>query len=311
MIMPSTGFSHGVVLFLTHVSQNICSYLSCVSEVPRSSFLFERHLSEMMPPYGFNAPKNVLTHTCVITFLACFCVSEILTHRNRPHKKFATFCGGTAPLSLFSFSVSLHLRVAGAVATFLRTHRTSLLLWCLFPCPSRQPSCNSLPLSRTHLSPLLQADVEILQADPTPWSWTAGYMWAITLGSSSRLFNSWAFVRALCTRRARRHWATGQKAEEISTGNIRISNQKSYGVGYSASRGQKWEKVQSLQDMWHHHTSKSDCAMAKPCQNLQRIEGNHSPPVGSSTEARCAVYCWRGEAPSQALRRIYCGVLAV
>lgn len=185
MIMPSTGFSHGVVHFW-HMCQKIFVPISlCVSEVPRSSFLFERHLSEMMPPYGFNAPKN-----CVITFLACFCVSEILTRRNRPQKKNCQVAlSPSHPLSLSTFSVSLHLRVACAVATFLRTPRTSLLLWCLFPCPSRQPSCNSLPLSRTHLSPLLQADVEmILQAHPTPWSCTAGYMWAITLGSCTAGF---------------------------------------------------------------------------------------------------------------------------
>ena len=140
-------------------------------------------LTALMPPKKF-------WHMCVNTFLACFCVSEILTRRNRPQKKNCQVAlSPSHPLSLSTFSVSLHLRVACAVATFLRTPRTSLLLWCLFPCPSRQPSCNSLPLSRTHLSPLLQADVEmILQAHPTPWSCTAGYMWAITLGSCTAGF---------------------------------------------------------------------------------------------------------------------------
>ena len=92
---------------LTHVSKNICSYLSCVSEVPRSSFLFERHLSEMMPPYGFNAPKKVLTHVCR-NFLACFCVSEILIHRNRPQKTICHFfCWTSCPLSLTFYFLCL------------------------------------------------------------------------------------------------------------------------------------------------------------------------------------------------------------
>ena len=71
---------------LTHVSQNICSYLSCVSEVPRSSFLFERHLSEMMPPYGFNAPKNVLTHVCHNFFGLFLCVRNFDTQKQATQK---------------------------------------------------------------------------------------------------------------------------------------------------------------------------------------------------------------------------------
>ena len=176
MIMPSTGFSHGVVHFW-HMCQKIFVPISLVCQrCPVLVFFLNVIYLKWCRLTAFMPPKK-FWHTCVRTFLACFCVSEMLTHRNRPQKKICHFIWWhSRPLSLSTFSVSLHLRVACAVATFLRTPRTSLLLRCLFPCPSRQPSCtsNSLPLSRTHLSPLLQADVEILQAHPTPWSCTAG-----------------------------------------------------------------------------------------------------------------------------------------
>ncbi len=57
-IFPSSG------PLLTHVSKNFCSYLSCVSLVHRSNFVFELNLSEMIPPCGFNSPKTILTHVC-------------------------------------------------------------------------------------------------------------------------------------------------------------------------------------------------------------------------------------------------------
>ena len=155
MIMPSTGFSHGVVHFW-HMCQKIFVPISLVCQRCPVLVLYLNviylkwcRLTALMPPKKF-------WHTCVRTFLACFCVSEILTHR--PQKQICHFFWWhSRPLSLSTFSVSLHLRVACAVATFLRTPRTSHLLWCL-PSPSRQPYCNFPSLSRTHLSPLLQAE---------------------------------------------------------------------------------------------------------------------------------------------------------
>ena len=104
MIMPSTGFSHGVVHFW-HMCQKIFVPISlCVSEVdkyllthvPRSSFLFERHLSEKMPPYGFNAPEKVLTHVCQHFFGLFLCVRNFDTQKQATKKKLSS---GTLTLS--------------------------------------------------------------------------------------------------------------------------------------------------------------------------------------------------------------------
>jgi hypothetical protein len=101
---------------LTHVSKNICSYLSCVSEVPRSSFLFERHLSEMMPPYGFNAPKKVLTHDVCQNFFGLF-----LCVRNFDTQKQATKNLPLFLLALSHFLLSLSLSICGLLAPLPRS----------------------------------------------------------------------------------------------------------------------------------------------------------------------------------------------
>ena len=120
MIMPSTGFSHGVVHFW-HMCQKIFLPISLVCQrCPVLVFFLNViylkwcRLTALMPPKKF-------WHTCVKIFLACFCVSEIFTHRNRPHKKFATFFGGTT-LALSHFLLSLSLSICGLLAPLPRSY---------------------------------------------------------------------------------------------------------------------------------------------------------------------------------------------
>jgi hypothetical protein len=120
MIMLSTGFSHGVVHFW-HMCQKIFLPISLVCQrCPVLVFFLNViylkwcRLTALMPPKKF-------WHTCVKNFLACFCVSEILTHRNRPHKKFATFFGGTT-LALSHFLLSLSLSICGLLAPLPRSY---------------------------------------------------------------------------------------------------------------------------------------------------------------------------------------------
>ncbi len=149
MKKPSTGISQRVVHFW-HMCQKIF--------VPISLFLHVCHWCPVLVFFlnviylkwfrfaALTLPKK-LWHTCVRILVLCFCVSEILTHKNRPQKNCQCFFWPS-----LTFYVSLHLRVACIVATFFRTPRTfsldvsSHLLHVILPVIP--------PPSPAHISPL-------------------------------------------------------------------------------------------------------------------------------------------------------------